>query len=280
MEGYAKLAQLMATHEEFAILRRFKTLNYQNLLYLQAEIVHLEQELAKLVNRDLAHLDRGDFAKDWWTLAHANGAEAQQQWKKILKIRKKLGKYNNSLLKQASIAGLGNPSHVDLDFLRSWLERPSMGYFPIRGQDQAAWDPRDEDDLIAIKARTSPDPFSKWFTDSLVRVYHRFLGEKFKKQSSPSLGDGIFTYKETHLCSILRILSTVVASILPVLSVVTLCLVNSNALKLGLIVLFSACFAFALALMTNARTIEVFAATSAFAAVNAVFLTNNISSTC
>jgi len=55
-----------------------------------------------------------------------------------------------------------------------------MGYFPIRGQDQAAWDPRDEDDLIAIKARTSPDPFSKWFTDSLVRVYHRFLGEKFK----------------------------------------------------------------------------------------------------
>jgi len=98
MEGYAKLAQLMATHEEFAILRRFKTLNYQNLLYLQAEIVHLEQELAKLVNRDLAHLDRGDFAKDWWTLAHANGAEAQQQWKKILKIRKKLGKYSKNII--------------------------------------------------------------------------------------------------------------------------------------------------------------------------------------
>jgi hypothetical protein len=88
----------MGTHEEFAILRRFKTLNYQNLLYLQAEIIHLEQELEKLVNRDMAHLERGDFTKDWWTLAHANGEQAQQQWKKVLKIRKKLKKYSKSVL--------------------------------------------------------------------------------------------------------------------------------------------------------------------------------------
>jgi hypothetical protein len=55
-----------------------------------------------------------------------------------------------------------------------------MGYFPIRGLDQGAWDPRDEDDLIAIRARTAPDRFSKWFIDTVVRVYHRLLGERFK----------------------------------------------------------------------------------------------------
>ncbi|CAJ2501982.1 Uu.00g048350.m01.CDS01 [Anthostomella pinea] len=46
-------------------------------------------------------------------------------------------------------------------------------------------------------------------------------------------------------------------------------------MRLGLIVVFSACFSLAPALMTNARTIEVFAATAAFAAVNVVFLTSN-----
>jgi hypothetical protein len=45
MEGYAKVAHLMGTHGEFGIFRRFQTLNMQNLLYLQAEITHLEAEL-------------------------------------------------------------------------------------------------------------------------------------------------------------------------------------------------------------------------------------------
>jgi len=48
MEGYAKVAHLMATQEEFAILRRFRELNMQRLLYLQAEIIHLRSEVEQL----------------------------------------------------------------------------------------------------------------------------------------------------------------------------------------------------------------------------------------
>jgi len=95
--------------------------------------------------------------------------------------------------------------------------------------------------------------------------------------------------------SVLGILVTVVASLLPICSVVALFIVQSNGLRLGMIAIFSACFSLALALMTNARRIEVFAATAAlvltfllavyanvsqnrFAAVNVVFLTNSSSS--
>lgn len=60
-----------------------------------------------------------------------------------------------------------------------------------------------------------------------------------------------------------RLISTVIASVLPLCSVIGLYVVTSNGLRLGMIVLLSACFSLALALMTTARKIEIFVATSA-----------------
>lgn len=77
------------------------------------------------------------------------------------------------------------------------------------------------------------------------------------------VGSDIYHYKESALESILGILVTVVASLLPICSVVALYIIQSNWVRLGMIAIFSACFSLALALMTNARRIEVFAATAA-----------------
>jgi len=94
MEGYAKVAQLMSKYEEFAIFRSFKRLNYQNLLYLQAQITHLEQELGKIVHRDTVNTYRQFYAKDWWSLANGKGKNARDQWRKVLRIRKMLSMYS------------------------------------------------------------------------------------------------------------------------------------------------------------------------------------------
>lgn len=59
------------------------------------------------------------------------------------------------------------------------------------------------------------------------------------------------------------VVSTVVASVLPLCSIVILYLIKSNGLRLAAIVVLTAFFSLALAVMTNARKIEVFAATSA-----------------
>ncbi|OTA79954.1 hypothetical protein M434DRAFT_86781 [Hypoxylon sp. CO27-5] len=229
MEGYAKVAQLMATYEEFAILRRFKRLNYQNLLYLQAQIIHLEDSLGRL------------------GLFHNNSLD-------------------EALLQQVYISKLEGPNSNDLEFLHSWFERPSMGCFPIRGLDYKAWEQRLENDLIAIKPRLPPDPFSRWVTNTIFPLYHRVFGFKFhvrKKPDSTEVGDGLYTYEESLLGSIINIITTVVAAVLPLLSIVVLYIVDSDATKLGIIVVFSACFALILAVMTSARRIEVFAATAA-----------------
>ena len=83
MEGYAKVAHLMSKYDELAVLRRFERLNIQNLLYAQAEIVHLEEGLAKLVARDAEDPEKGDYTKDWCSLAHGEGEVGKEQWELI-----------------------------------------------------------------------------------------------------------------------------------------------------------------------------------------------------
>ncbi|KAH6710951.1 hypothetical protein BKA61DRAFT_612737 [Leptodontidium sp. MPI-SDFR-AT-0119] len=275
MDGYAKVAQLMAGQEEFSILRRFRVLNMQKLLYLHAEIIHLEAELKELSKRDASHGERQFHAKDWWSLSQGESEGDLEQWHKFLEISEKLEIYNDAVLKQASLARLERPREYDLEFLRSWFRRPGMGSFPLLGIDRDAWDEKTESDLIAIKPRAVPDIFSKWFTESFIPRYHHIFGKKFRESLPENVGSGIYHYKESTLESVLGVLATVVASLLPICSVVALYLVPSNGIRLGMIAIFSACFSLALALMTNARRVEVFAATAAFAAVNVVFLTNS-----
>ncbi|KAI3395173.1 hypothetical protein diail_1725, partial [Diaporthe ilicicola] len=157
MDGYAKVARLMAKYEEFAILKRFKALNYQNLLYRQAEITYLQEDLEKLAERDAVDPARQYYNKDWWTLAHTETKqEGGEQWRKVQQLRKKLDDYNDQLSKLATLAKLDGPASPDLKFLRAWFERPDMGFFPIWGLDKKCWE--DEDDLIAIKPRLLQDP--------------------------------------------------------------------------------------------------------------------------
>lgn len=97
MEGYWKVANLMATRDELAILRRFRSLNMQNLLYLQAEIINLQDELMKLASRDSGVPGREFHDKDWWSLANGLEDGDRDQWKKILELREKLETYSGQI---------------------------------------------------------------------------------------------------------------------------------------------------------------------------------------
>jgi hypothetical protein len=96
MEGYAKVALLMGTHREYQIFRRFRDLNLQNLLYLQAEITHLEAELQKIAEENLEHSGRRYFAHDWWSLSQGENDGDSDQWEVVLDIRNKLGQYSKT----------------------------------------------------------------------------------------------------------------------------------------------------------------------------------------
>ena len=95
MEGYSKLASLIGAYPDTLIFRRFGALSAQNLLYLQAELVHLEHELRECTlpnERSGDAAGKGILSKDWFTLAHSNEG-TELQWRIMLGIRAKLKEY-------------------------------------------------------------------------------------------------------------------------------------------------------------------------------------------
>lgn len=95
MEGYAKLAKLMGdgrTDGHFLIFQKFEMLSAQNLLYLQAEIINLQESLDIIVKSDSESADpeKSVYTQDWQALSSSKDTH---QWEKWLEIRCKLKEY-------------------------------------------------------------------------------------------------------------------------------------------------------------------------------------------
>lgn len=98
MEGYTKIADFMGQHPESALVLRFSDINLQNILYLQAEIYGLREDLRKIEvqNQASSSEDRKNFSLDWYTLAHTqdNNDGTNQQWQKVGQLRALLKEYS------------------------------------------------------------------------------------------------------------------------------------------------------------------------------------------
>ena len=96
MADYTRLASLISTHNELAIVRHFGVLKAKNLLYLQAELVHLEAELAVIENENKFSGDseRIAFQTSVFDLKESSTSNKALQWQKALEIRSKLKEYS------------------------------------------------------------------------------------------------------------------------------------------------------------------------------------------
>jgi len=107
--GYPKLACEMGSMPEIAILRRFASLNVQNLLYFQAELVILEKELremeiesSRLQCEGRPRMPEAGYAQDWYWLGHDDNDPRNKQWQTVLRIRQRLKEYSPSPQSPAS----------------------------------------------------------------------------------------------------------------------------------------------------------------------------------
>lgn len=62
------------------------------------------------------------------------------------------------------------------------------------------------------------------------------------------------------------------SAVLPTLAILVLYFVKDMIQRIGLVILFTAVFAIAMAVFTGAKKIEIFSATAAFAAVEVVYI--------
>ncbi|KAH7350639.1 hypothetical protein BKA65DRAFT_476018 [Rhexocercosporidium sp. MPI-PUGE-AT-0058] len=275
--GYPKLASHMGRYSQSAIYRRFGSLNSQNILYMQAELIHLEKKLRALEVEDSASGagHRPNYSKDWYWLNYAS-EEGSDQWETALKIRLVLKEYNDAIIQQSVMGHLSDPNSHDLRSLQQWLERLALGNLPLVGKDRDTWGTSDEpinpnNDLLTVSSLSGHrDSFSAWFTECFIFWLHKLFWYRVKKVDDPE--SGIASYEESVLHRYTSHITTIIASLLPVLAIVVLYCVDSMKARLGLIAFFTFMFTTALSFFTNASRGETFMATSAFAAVQVVFI--------
>lgn len=98
--GYHTLAHFLDLPPNVPVLRRFGSLNLLNLLYMQAELVHLESQLRCIAREDAesGDLTRREFAHSATLLQESAAGAEDFQWSKILEIREKLEIYSTPFL--------------------------------------------------------------------------------------------------------------------------------------------------------------------------------------
>lgn len=92
IEGYDKLAAWIASDRGLSIYRRFAGLNAKNLLYLQAEIITLADDLREIIDEDRKSEDAKvqRFSTSIWYLKNTPSL----QWARFLELRSLLNEYS------------------------------------------------------------------------------------------------------------------------------------------------------------------------------------------
>ena len=206
--SWLRVASLMGCKPEMAVLRKFQRLNVLRLLEMQSELAQQESDYEMLCSLE-ANLDcptTRSYQTDWTALNESQGLGSSLQRDAWRKLRDSLESYsmctsmcfstreesltspkNNALLQQIKICKQDGPSEHDLSILRSWLDCPKGNNCSLRGPGWDVWKAREgqlrdtENDFLVLSSKHSNrDRFERWTGDTLLQVYHRHIGRRFK----------------------------------------------------------------------------------------------------
>jgi hypothetical protein len=139
-----------------------------------------------------------------------------------------------------------------------------MGNLALFGKDRDTWGASDEpinphSDLLTIASSGKRDPFSAWCSQRFIRWFYQIFWHRLKPDDPEA---GIVSYENQMLQKYTSYITTIVASLLPILAIVVLYCVASMNARLGVIGLFTVIFTVCLCFFTHATRGEIFIATS------------------
>ncbi|KAL4994747.1 hypothetical protein BDV10DRAFT_188717 [Aspergillus recurvatus] len=283
MAGYDKLAVLMTSDKGLSIFRSFKRLNATNLLYLQAEIALKEEELFDIAKKDRESEDdlRKEYSSSVKYMKGFSEDEPSEQWEKWLQVRELLEKYNTAVAQHAQLLRYKPPHRRDLKIFKQWLADNSV--WSTTAECHQWFGPKDdkEGDLITLSGRyENVDSLTRWVFRAFVPFWHKhvigfwysFAGSK-KKQTG-DIETGTVYYDDEKIVRFTRVTSTITSSMIPASSMLALYLIENMITRLIIIIVYNIGFSIIIGLLAKARRVEVFAASTAFAAVQVAFITN------
>ncbi|KAH0562956.1 hypothetical protein GP486_002479 [Trichoglossum hirsutum] len=241
LAGYPDFAAFIASGKELAIYRAFDRLSARNILYLQSELLYLQDKLEEFDRHDLEakSFEEKMAARCWQIMAEPSNDHDRERLELIRKIRPVLKEYSRVLRA-----------------MRNWFigEDKDNSKKTLVGLDEKLFD--EADDLIALRPAQGRDRLSK-----LLQQYGFFFKEDHRNLP-PSWG-GITYFPEKRIHQIVTVANTVLAAILLVGAIVSLYVVKPQIARLGMVGGFTTVFAASLGLLTKASQAEVFTATAA-----------------
>ncbi|KAK5167867.1 hypothetical protein LTR04_007120 [Oleoguttula sp. CCFEE 6159] len=243
-------------------------MNAEQLLYMQAELAHLEDELNEIRKEDAQDEKAALYSQSWRKLSDTENNTHNMQYRKVLEIREKLTEYNAALLQYHELCKLYRPTQQSLRCLQRWLSHEDGGDCFLNSFEADAYDmPSLNADLLTMSdSNQQRDLFSAWLGDHFMGWFEARFGHWIKRKDADVEG-GLTHYKDTHLNAVSHFVGTLLASLLPAISIFVLYFVQNMLARLGAIMAFSALFAFTLAVFTKATRIEIFAATAAYVSI-------------
>ena len=106
------------------------------------------------------------------------------------------------------------------------------------------------------------DPFTKLATGILLPIYHKLVGQHIGSGDKwqDNTGYSYTTYSSPKIHKVGTLITTVLASLLPILTIYILNLLDTTNKRIGLTAAFTAPFALAIATFSSAKRVELFAA--------------------
>ncbi|KAK8133176.1 hypothetical protein PG999_001349 [Apiospora kogelbergensis] len=183
--GYPKLAGFMVEHD-YVMIRQFRQLAVQDLLYLQAEICELEHDLAKQGMIDAnASDERRYYDREWWYLHQGESrGTGGEQWKLALRVRAKLREYYSAVQQYQSMISSQRPSQQQRKELQNYINSDSMGGLcQFLGKDLAelesstsVYDPSHLHDLLFLREDSMEnDCLSRMIAGPILEGLHRLF---------------------------------------------------------------------------------------------------------
>jgi hypothetical protein len=184
-----------------------------------------------------------------------------------------LSRVDAALLQTAEINRLAKPRDCDIKVLLQWLQLPFGGNFFLKGLEAQTWSPEASADLVALSGRSQEkDQFAQFMSDFIVPWYHRWIGQSFQKPVSEGEWSNIWEYKYKVFVVLGDVICMLLSSVVPVISIFALYFVKSMLGRLAVITAMSFMFSLITTFIVQGRRVDVFAATTAFAAVQVVFV--------
>ena len=185
-----------------------------------------------------------------------------------------------ALLLQSHIAKLDSPSGRALTAFRTWFrgeflaaDGRDMG-FVMGGLSRFALD--DTGDLVGLETLRNSDPVSR-----LLRNYWpSCFSNTWRGRNAAKTNNARMThFPERHVELVVTLINILTTIVLLFGGILVLVFVANPIARLGLIAFFMVAFAMAIGLLTNARRVELIAATAAYGAVLVVFVSSDFSVT-